>query len=405
MCVSEAVDPQDFGQVIVAFDCADRYDSGHKEAGIYLDAELFERHTDTQLPGDGSEQIATIKCWTWSFEPGDGVCDVECSTRPTDHGNRGSEEAVVGTDEDRHAIANFDGDTSSTRGDTGVDDREYDTRVQVLRGASEGQATGPNVLGLNAMGDVDDANMGSDGVDDGLCHADKLVCEAVVGEKRDRLVSLSHSWTVSEPIRIARGDTYQRGIGLTLKPMPVERKLALGILGAAGVLVTHEFAYMFVQAASATTELSLAHNHLALLWAVVGPLAGLAVARVGVQRVRRLELPGGLPIASLWRVILPVFLLLEVVERGITGQGWTTALAEPVVWLGLALCGPVAWFLHRFVDVAADAVVALAASAPRQNLRHRRPVRLAWIPALPIAASSTLLLVHSVSRRGPPHLS
>lgn len=182
--------------------------------------------------------------------------------------------------------------------------------------------------------------------------------------------------------------------------MLVERRLALGILGAAGVLVAHEFAYALTSAPSTVTN-SVQHGYLSLLWSIIGPLAGLTVGYVGVQRVRRFGLPDGLSTATLAAVVLPAFVGLEITERALSGAGAFSAFAEPAVWLGIALCAPVAWFFSRLLDVAAIAFGA--GSAPRA--RRPRSILFHWVPTSVAPMGHSALLCHSLSRRGPPVLS
>lgn len=200
---------------------------------------------------------------------------------------------------------------------------------------------------------------------------------------------------------ITRADVDASAAPHTLVRVKIERWLALGILGAAGVLVAHEFAYSLASA-PATVTTSVQHGYLSLLWSIIGPLAGLTVGWVGVQRVRRMGLADGLSTSALLSVILPAFILLETGERALSGSDALAAFADPAVLLGIALCWPVAWLFGRLLDVAA---LAFGAGPDKFTAPRRRSVSFCWAPTSVEAANLSARLCHSVSRRGPPGLS
>lgn len=183
--------------------------------------------------------------------------------------------------------------------------------------------------------------------------------------------------------------------------MVFERRLALGLFAAGGVLTAHELAYAFVAAAHAAADPRLGHADLGLLWAVLGPLAALALGRLAVLRVRRLVLPRRLRAGVITAAVLPAFATLEVAERVVTGQSWGSAFVEPAVLLGLALCPLVGWVFARLIVVAAELLDAAPAARPK--IRGADVGLLG--PGIALLPQRIALLIHSVSRRGPPWLS
>jgi hypothetical protein len=107
------------------------------------------------------------------------------------HGDGPGEETVVGSDEDSVAVTDLDGDGPAGCSDTGVDHGEDDAGRQILSGPGESEAAGPDVVGRNLVGDVDDRYVGRDRPDDALDDAGELVCGPVVREERDRVVAVS----------------------------------------------------------------------------------------------------------------------------------------------------------------------------------------------------------------------
>ena len=55
----------------------------------------------------------------------------------------------------------------------GIDDGEEHTRGQELRSPGQGQRTGPDVVGGNVVGDIDDLGVRARAPDDGLAHTDE----------------------------------------------------------------------------------------------------------------------------------------------------------------------------------------------------------------------------------------
>jgi len=180
-----------------------------------------------------------------------------------------------------------------------------------------------------------------------------------------------------------------------------ERRLALGLFAAGGVLTAHELAYAFVAAVHAAADPRIGHADLGLMWAVLGPLAALALGRLAILRVRRLVLPGRLGAGAVTAAIAPSFLALEVAERVATGQSWSSAFAAPAVLLGLALCPFVGWVFARLIRVAAELLETTSPARPPS----RGAVLGLLGPGATLLPQRIALLDHSVSRRGPPSLS
>lgn len=183
--------------------------------------------------------------------------------------------------------------------------------------------------------------------------------------------------------------------------MLFERRLALGLFAAGGVLTAHELAYALVAAVHAATDPRIGHADLGLVWAILGPLAALALGRLAVLRVRRLVLRDRLSTIAITAAVSPAFITLEVAERAVMGRGFTSAFVEPAVLVGLALCPVVGWTFARLVDAAAELLDA--PTAPRPRIR-RAPTSLLG-PRSALLPQRVALLDHSVSRRGPPRLS
>jgi len=185
----------------------------------------------------------------------------------------------------------------------------------------------------------------------------------------------------------------------TVEVVKFDRRLATALLSAAGVLVTHEFAYSIVTLFSEVANSDAPrHSHLTYLWAIIGPLAGLGVSFIGIRKVRtfgRIDLdPRWL---SAW--IGAGYLALEFGERLIAGTGLSEAAMASVIWVGALLVVPVAWLLARAVEATAEVLRAVLADSPQLWLPGTAP-QVAR-PRL-VATTGSRLLQHSVQRRGPP---
>lgn len=180
--------------------------------------------------------------------------------------------------------------------------------------------------------------------------------------------------------------------------MKFDRRLATALLSAAGVLVTHEFAYSLVTIFSGVSAGEPRHGYLALLWAIVGPLAGIGCSIIGIRKVRTFgELH--LDARTLSACIGTGYLALEFGERLVAGTSLSEAAAAGVIWIGLLLVVPVAYLLCRAVEATAEVLRAVLSSTQGPWLPGAAP-QIAR-PAVVFAVASHLL-DHSVQRRGPP---
>jgi len=184
----------------------------------------------------------------------------------------------------------------------------------------------------------------------------------------------------------------------TVGGVKFDRRLATALLSAAGVLVTHEFAYSIMTLFSEVAASAPRHSYLTYLWAIVGPLAGLGVSLIGIRKVRtfgRLDLDA----RSLAACIGAGYLALEFGERLVAGTGLAEAAMAGVIWVGALLVVPVAYLLVRAVEATAEVLRAVLDSTQRLWL----PGAALQVPQpLLLVATDSRLLEHSVHRRGPP---
>ena len=113
-------------------------------------------------------------------------------SRAAGHRDRWGEQSVVGTDEHAFAVGDFDGDRLACAADPRIDDAEHDAAREVRDASGQRQAAGAHVERCDLVGEVDDAGVRSDVVDDCFDDADELVDEAVVGQERDGVVAAAH---------------------------------------------------------------------------------------------------------------------------------------------------------------------------------------------------------------------
>lgn len=177
-----------------------------------------------------------------------------------------------------------------------------------------------------------------------------------------------------------------------------DRRLATALLSAAGVLVTHEFAYSLATIFSDGSAGDPRHGYLAFLWAVVGPLAGIGCSIIGIRKVRTFG-QINLSVRALSAAIGSGYLALEFGERIVAGMSVSEAATAGVIWVGAALVVPVAYLLCRAVEATAEVLRAVLSSARGPWLPGSAP-QIAR-PAVVFTAASHLL-DHSVQRRGPP---
>lgn len=179
----------------------------------------------------------------------------------------------------------------------------------------------------------------------------------------------------------------------------MSRRISLGLLAIAGVLVGHALGYLVAYPDDAERAMAGAgHGYLGPVAAVVAPFGLAAVLAIAVRTVRRLAAA-----PSLWQlagVQVLVFAAQEVLER-IPGPGQPVdVITERAVWFGLVAQLLVAWLSLRLVGLTARVVRAVA-RAPRPRLVASPPrvacLRSARVPVHPA-------LGRLPRRRGPPAL-
>lgn len=175
------------------------------------------------------------------------------------------------------------------------------------------------------------------------------------------------------------------------------RRLALLLLGLAGVLVVHQFAHGLTRLLGLGSA-EVGHGHMAFLWATLGPLGAIAVAMLAVRQTRAFHLADGLPLVTLATLIAGGYVGLEMIEHLSSSLTAFDALTAPSVLLGIALAPFVAQLLGRAVRGAAAVIEALTEIA---SLRRSGPpivLRITErgdvVPEVPAQFSQY--------RRGPP---
>lgn len=178
------------------------------------------------------------------------------------------------------------------------------------------------------------------------------------------------------------------------------RRLALMLLGLAGVLIVHQGAHGLTRQLG-LTESSVSHDHMALLWAILGPLGAAAVAILAVRQTRLLRLEGPPSFALLAAVSGGGYLTLELMEHLSASQSFLDAMTAPSMLLGLVLAPLIAALLRRAVD-GATAIMAALTSAPARRYAGQ-PIPLRVSPPEPIRVPAPGQFSHH--RRGPPDSS
>lgn len=179
------------------------------------------------------------------------------------------------------------------------------------------------------------------------------------------------------------------------------KRLSYFLLVLAGVWVSHELAYLLAHPDPLLRAAALGgHAYLQLARALVAPAAALAFGGLAIHKSREANLGSDLRPMRLagWQTL--VFLALEVVERIPHGTAHTV-LAEPAIYVGLALMLPVAALLARLVVFTARVVAAILGSG-----HHQLPTALQhhWVPLLrdePVVTTHT----SSLGSRGPPDVA
>lgn len=167
------------------------------------------------------------------------------------------------------------------------------------------------------------------------------------------------------------------------------------LLGGFGTLVAHEIAYV----PSAFSRAPVAHGHLPLLWAVVSPLALLAVGSFVVRSLRSRPGTRMVSASQLGSAMAAIFIAMEVVERLVNGLPVGSLVSEGVMWACLAIIPIVAVVLSRLISSAVEAVVEWIGIPARPSF-----IPLPSKPLFDQVSGFDLGQVFSFSqsRRGPP---
>ena len=116
------------------------------------------------------------------------VGEVNRAGGATHQADRRGEQAIVRPDQHRHAVADLEGNRPPVGTDAGVDHRDDDARVEVIRRPSKRKTARAGVELGDSVGDVDDTDLRRNRTDHGVDHADELVGVPEIGEKGDGVV-------------------------------------------------------------------------------------------------------------------------------------------------------------------------------------------------------------------------
>ena len=192
MGVAEPVDPEHLGDDLGVVGLRERHHAGQQQVGVDQFAEFGEIDTIAELRCDRGEHVTSGERGADRRKVPVGVVQFDCALGATCQCHSGSQQAVVGPDEDALPAGHLDGDGPSSGGYAGVDDREHHTGRYVADAASERERPGANVEGGNAVGEVDDPGVRGQIADHRVHDTDEFIGGAVVREERHRLVTASH---------------------------------------------------------------------------------------------------------------------------------------------------------------------------------------------------------------------
>ncbi len=128
------VDPQDLADQRIAVAAADTHHAGLQARDLDVGTDLTERHAVAEVRGHGPEDVAPVEGRPRRGHVVGGIVQNHRTGGATDHGHRRREETVVGPDQYRLAVTDFDGDSPAIGADTGIDDGDDHTGNQVLAG-------------------------------------------------------------------------------------------------------------------------------------------------------------------------------------------------------------------------------------------------------------------------------
>ena len=136
------------------------------------------------VAGGGSEHVASGEGGPGRGEPVVGVVERDHRTGPTGHGHRRGEQTVVGTEE--HAPGHLYAHQTAAGADARVDDRQVHARSAERQRTAQDEGSGPDVVAVEAVGEVDDPRLGRDSRDHRAADPGELVARAVVRQEGDR---------------------------------------------------------------------------------------------------------------------------------------------------------------------------------------------------------------------------
>lgn len=175
------------------------------------------------------------------------------------------------------------------------------------------------------------------------------------------------------------------------------RRLALLLLGLAGVLVVHQFAHGLTRILGLGAS-SVDHGHMAVLWATLGPLGALGLAVLAVRQTRAIRLEQPVRTSRLTALTACGYVALEMAEHLGSALSIVDALTAPSVLLGVLLAPLVGLVLRRAVSGAAAIIEALTEGPGRRP--PGRPLLLRITSRGQVVPVDPARFSHR--RRGPP---
>lgn len=151
------------------------------------------------------------------------------------------------------------------------------------------------------------------------------------------------------------------------------RRLAVGLLASAGVAVGHVVAYALAHPTASGRAAALGgHGYFSPLATLVVPVGLIVALGFAISTARSLGLRGALSWRSLALVQVVLFVVQEVGERSVAGDGLGAAGAERAVWIGLIVQVVLAFLIVRAVDTVARLVRRCRGAARRTAAIVRR---------------------------------
>lgn len=176
------------------------------------------------------------------------------------------------------------------------------------------------------------------------------------------------------------------------------RRIAFWMLAVAGVAVGHIVGYTLAHPDVAAREAALGgHAYLGPVASTLIPVGVVVALWWAVRTARSLGMAGRLDPRRLAAAQVGVFVVQEIGERFVAGEGLAEVVTEPGVWLGLVAQVVVAHAIVRGVDLVRRVVRFAVSGRPlTSSLLQPRLTIPAPVPAVP--ARRTV----SVGLRAPP---